>query len=197
MRAVPYPEQITTPRLRLRRLRESDRAGMADVWSDPPVWRSLRPDLPPLSPGIIDAAIDRHIAHWEQHGFGLWLVELRDAPGEAAGWIGASHPSFVPGMAEQVEIGWTLHSRHWGRGYAGEGARRACHAAFESLACESVVSLIHRSNRRSIAVAERLGMRRAGEVQHAGAGLRLGVYELAESASNSRFTPGSSPGDGA
>jgi RimJ/RimL family protein N-acetyltransferase len=195
--SIAFPERVLTPRLQLRRLLAGDEPALSRVWAEPQVWRALRPDAPDdVNPAAAGAAmVARHVSHWEEHGFGLWAVELRDEPGEVAGWIGASHPTFVSELAREVEIGWTLGERHWGRGYASEGARRAVQVAFERLGCERVVSLIHRTNRRSIAVAQRLDMRQSAVVSHSTVDLRLRVYEL--SASNSRLAPGSSPGDGA
>jgi RimJ/RimL family protein N-acetyltransferase len=93
-----------------------------------------------------------------------------------AGWAGPSHPTFVPEVAEEVEIGWTLRRAFWGRGLATEAAREAVEASFAHLDRDTLISLIDPGNERSIAVARRLGM--TGGRTVGGAGLALRVYSI-------------------
>jgi RimJ/RimL family protein N-acetyltransferase len=124
--------------------------------------------------------LERHLHHWEVYGFGLWAATT---PTEAqpVGWIGASHPTFVPELAEEVEIGWTLRPAVWGMGLATEGATAAIEASFAELPNDRVVSLIDPRNERSMAVARRLGMSRAGEATPPDLGQPLIVYALSRS----------------
>jgi RimJ/RimL family protein N-acetyltransferase len=173
---MPYPELVRTPRLRLRRIHDEDAQLVETIWSDPHVWRALRPGQPfDRDHGLLRLA--HHAHHWREHGFGLWLVEFPPG-GEVIGWIGAAHPTFIPRLAAEVEIGWTLRRAWWGQGLASEGAAAAVEAAFKHLAVPLVISLIDRGNSRSAAVAERLGMRHADDVHHPGIGEEVRVYEL-------------------
>ena len=159
---MAFPEIVETERLVLRRLRPSDRAAMDLIWSDPEVWRALRPGRP-VDPGFGVARLDHHVRHWDEHGFGLWIAEL-PGDGGTAGWLGAAHPDRLSELANEVEVGWTLRRPFWGRGLASEGAAAAVSAAFAHLETDRLISLILRSNRRSIAVARRLGMQLDREV---------------------------------
>ena len=76
------------------------------------------------------------------------------------GQVGPWRPEGWP----DLEVGWTLRSEFWGRGYATEAARAAVRYAFEELRAPRVISLITPANVRSIAVAERLGERLDGEI---------------------------------
>jgi RimJ/RimL family protein N-acetyltransferase len=169
-----FPERVETPRLVLRRWAEEDREALAAIWSDPDVWRSLRPGVP-FQPRVGEERLHHHIRHWDVHGFGLWALVER-ASGEVAGWAGASHPSFVPEVAEEVEIGWTLRRPFWGRGLATEAASEAVEASFAHLDRDTLISLIDPGNERSIAVARRLGMTEGRTVGTAG--LTLRVYSI-------------------
>jgi RimJ/RimL family protein N-acetyltransferase len=74
-----------------------------------------------LSRAESDGLASRCDAHFDQHGFGLWAVEIRGvAP--FAGFVGLSVPNFQAHFTPCVEIGWRLAANHWGRGYATEGA---------------------------------------------------------------------------
>jgi RimJ/RimL family protein N-acetyltransferase len=91
---------------------------------------------------------------WELRGTGQWAVEEKET-GTLVGRAGLHNPAREdwPG----VEIGWVLHPDRWGRGYATEAAQRAIDYAFGELDLDRVCSVILPENRRSIAVAERLG----------------------------------------
>jgi ribosomal-protein-alanine N-acetyltransferase len=54
-----------------------------------------------------DALAQRCDAHFDQHGFGLWAVEIR-AVAPFAGFIGLSVPHFQAHFTPCVEIGWRL-----------------------------------------------------------------------------------------
>jgi RimJ/RimL family protein N-acetyltransferase len=187
---VAYPERVETDRLILRRWLDADAPAMAAIWRQPQVWQALQPNRP-FDSNQWRGMLDRHLRHWDAHGFGLWAVTTRESP-LPMGWIGASHPTFVPELAEEVEIGWTLHPDLWGLGLATEGATAATHAAFDALPNERVISLIHPRNDRSMAVATRLGMSRAGEATPPDLGEPLIVYALSRRSASSSSSLGAS-----
>ena len=57
-----------------------------------------------------------------------------------------------------VEIGWRLAAKHWGLGYATEGARAVLEFGFEALRLGEVVSFTAPGNLRSRRVMEKIGM---------------------------------------
>ncbi len=145
---------LHTPRLHLRRWRLDDRAPFAKLNADPRVMEFF-PRL--LSREESDALVDRIEAHFHQHGFGLWAVEV---PGVTpfAGFVGLAIPRFEAHFTPCIEIGWRLETEHWNRGYASEGARAALEFAFDSLHVEEIVSFTVPANLRSRRVMEKLGM---------------------------------------
>ena len=159
-----FPESVTTERLLLKRWSPEDEEAVVAIWAAGDTWSWLRPGTP-YDEAQARLGFDRHLRHWDEYGFGLWTV--REPPDEAViGWIGASHPAYVPEVAAEVEIGWTLHPQSRGRGLAIEGARAACEAALTTLDVPRVVSLILPANERSQAVATALGMDRWRTVMH-------------------------------
>lgn len=113
-------------------------------------------------PGVLDRAesdalADRIEAHFAEHGFGVWALEVQG--GEPfVGFVGLAHVGFDAHFTPCVEIAWRLARSSWGHGYATEAAREACRVAFEVLQLPEVVSFTVPENRRSRAVMERLGM---------------------------------------
>jgi RimJ/RimL family protein N-acetyltransferase len=93
------------------------------------------------------------------------MAERRE-DSELLGFVGLSHPTSLPPMAEEVEVGWRLGRAHWGRGYATEGAREAVRVAFEERGLARLVSIIDRDNARSLRVAAKLGMEHWRDMDH-------------------------------
>jgi RimJ/RimL family protein N-acetyltransferase len=174
-----FPERVQTERLVLRRWQKSDRAAVVDIWADPDVWRAIGPGVMgmPFDADYASGRFEHHLSHWERHSFGMWLA-LERLSGQVAGWVGAAHPTYVPELANAVEIGWTLRRPFWGQGLASEGAAAAVKAAFAHLVLDQVVSIINPANQRSRAVAERLGMSITRDVRRPDTGEVLRVYRL-------------------
>ena len=149
--------EIDTPRLRLRRWRESDREPFATLNADPEVMEFF---LSQESRAASDASIDAWQSQCAAQGWSNWALEVR-ASGQFVGFAGLSVPRRVLPFSPCVEVGWRLAREHWGRGYATEAARAALRVAFQQLALAEIVSFTAIGNVRSRAVMERIGMRNA------------------------------------
>ena len=148
--------ELRTDRLYLRRWRGTDRQPFAALNADPRVMEHFPT---PLSCEESDALATRIESHFEQHGLGLWAVEITGtAP--FAGFIGLSIPRLEAYFTPCVEIGWRLASEYWGCGYAIEGALAVLAFGFEQLRLAEIVSFTVPGNWRSRRVMERLGMTR-------------------------------------
>lgn len=148
--------EIRTERLLLRRWRPEDRAPFAALNADPRVMRHFPATL---TRAESDALAERIDAHFAEHGFGLWAVELPDeAP--FIGFVGLSVPRFEAPFTPCVEIGWRIAAEHWGRSYAPEAARAALAHGFDTLGLREILSFTSASNAPSRRVMEKLGMSR-------------------------------------
>ena len=153
---------IVTPRLILRRWRETDLPLFAEQNADPITMRFLGG---PLTSVESDAYAARMEANHETHGFGKWAVE---APGVAPfiGAIGLAHVRIDAPFVPAVEIAWRLNSRYWGQGFATEAARAAMTDGFERAALIEIVAMTALLNTSSMRVMERLGMTRSIEFDY-------------------------------
>ena len=145
---------LRTARLLLRRWRDEDTAPFLEMSADSGVMEYL----PPAD----EAWAARARAHWDEHGFGQWVVEL---PGKASflGVVGLETVSYEAHFTPAVEVAWRLVRPYWGHGYATEAARAALDYGFDKLALNEIVALTVPANQRSRRVMERLGMTRAPE----------------------------------
>jgi RimJ/RimL family protein N-acetyltransferase len=112
------------------------------------------------------AYLDRNLAHWADHGFGLWMVRDRatnDVVGRAL-----VRRLRLDGV-DEVEIGYSLRPDCWGRGLGTEIAQACVRYAFDVLRLPSVVALTDPRNARSARVLEKVGMVFEREVRHEGA----------------------------
>ena len=124
--------------------------------SDPEVMRYM---IRPLTREESDAFVERAERHFDEHGFGLWAVEI-STNASFIGYVGLSVPNFEAHFTPAVEVGWRLDQPYWGNGYATEAARAVIADAFERIGLKEIVSFTVPVNLRSIAVMERLGMTR-------------------------------------
>ena len=153
---------LRTSRLLLRQWRDDDRDAWAAMNADPEVMRHFPSTL---TRAQADDFVDRHAAHIEEHGWGLWAVEVTDgAP--FIGFTGFAVPGFDADFTPCVEIGWRLAAAQWGNGYAPEAAIAARDHAFDVLGLPELVSFTSVGNRSSRRVMEKIGMRFDREFDH-------------------------------
>jgi RimJ/RimL family protein N-acetyltransferase len=107
---------------------------------------------------------------WEAEGFDKWMAYDRTS-GELVGRGGLSRAE-LDGQS-RLEMGWTVRSDRWGRGYATEIGRAGLAFAFDELGADSVIAFTQPHNTRSRAVMQRLGMRYLRDVTRDGARLLL------------------------
>jgi len=148
--------QLRTERLLLRRWRAADLRPCAAMNADPAVMEHFPA---PLTGPECAALIERVEGCFEEHGYGLWAVEM-PAQAPFVGFVGLLPVDDDLPFAPGVEIGWRLARGFWGRGIATEAAAAAIDFGFESLGLPALVSFTAASNLRSRRVMERLGMPR-------------------------------------
>jgi ribosomal-protein-alanine N-acetyltransferase len=148
--------ELRTERLLLRRWREDDREPFADLCADPVVMEHY-PSV--LTREQAEAMADRVDAHFAEHGYGLWAV---DVDGRFAGYTGLVWTDALGG--HHLEVGWRLAHWAWGNGYASEAAEAA--VALGLGHTDEVVSFTAVDNVRSQRVMQRIGMRPDGEFDH-------------------------------
>lgn len=149
------PSSHSTVRLRVPT--DEDALSWYRTFDDPEVMEFLGGRRAEFS--VYEELTARQRRHDAELGFCLWT--LTDEAGEVLGFTGAQpwpHPTFGP--VGSIEIGWRLGRAAWGRGYATRAARTTLERV-RAGGVEEVVAMIDSRNRRSIAVAEGLGMRLA------------------------------------
>jgi [ribosomal protein S5]-alanine N-acetyltransferase len=142
-----------TERLRLRHLLDSDAPFILELLNEPDFIRNIGDrEVRTLE----DAR--RYIQHgpmvsYSQHGFGLFLVELRDS-GKPVGICGLLKRDYL----QDVDVGFALRESYRGKGYAFEAAQAAMRHGQEDLGISRIVAITSPDNRASMKVLRKLGL---------------------------------------
>jgi RimJ/RimL family protein N-acetyltransferase len=146
------PAPPATACLAFREMTPDDLDDMAGLLGDPQVMRYYPR---PHSREQASAWIAWSQRLYRDHGFGLWLLTLRNG-GEFVGDCGLT-PQQVDGVTE-IEVGYHLRTGLQGRGLATEAAAACRDYARDVLGLERLIAIIDPRNRPSQRVAEKLGL---------------------------------------
>ena len=146
---------IETKRLILRRLVIADHEALDTLFADEKVMESSNDG--PLNTKEVGAWLNDQIEGYQKKsGIDILAVELRSTS-EIVGYCGLIKSPDIDGTTE-IEVGYRLIRKFWGYGYATEAASAVRDYAFSELDLPRLVALIEPVNRRSVAVARKLGM---------------------------------------
>jgi RimJ/RimL family protein N-acetyltransferase len=105
-----------------------------------------------------DALFDKVAQLIDAHGYG-WAAVCKKDTGEAVGFAGVAPVDyFTAPFLPADEIGWRFVPEVWGQGFATEAAKALLEHASRDLALKRVVAFAVRTNEKSIAVMQRIGM---------------------------------------
>jgi RimJ/RimL family protein N-acetyltransferase len=147
---------IETERLRLRAHDVGDFEDCVAMWSDPEVVRfTIREPSPPQRTW---SRLLSYRGHWALLGFGYWAVQHKMS-GRYIGELGFADFKRAMNLPLEglPELGWALTPGAHGKGYATEALNAAVAWGDEQFQSTRSFCIIHRDNRRSFRVAEKLG----------------------------------------
>ena len=153
-------EAIETERLLLRNWRDSDLETWIEMNQNPDVMRFF-PKL--MTREEATATKIRVQTFLDEHEYGFWAVEVKGHD-PFIGFVGLNDPQLGIEAMPGVEIGWKLHTRGWGQGYATEAASRALSFGLQELQIPEIISFTSPLNKPSIKVMERIGLYRRSDL---------------------------------
>jgi RimJ/RimL family protein N-acetyltransferase len=158
--------RVETPRLILRRYRESDFEDLAAMAADPGMFRYS--ERGPMTGDEAWGRLLRHAGHWSLLGYGVFAVEEKET-GRFVGEAGLSQ--FRRALGEpfdsRLEVTWSITAGRQGRGFAREAAEAALRW-MDGIQAEATVCMIHIANVPSLRLAEKLGYRPFTEIEYKG-----------------------------
>jgi len=153
---------LETSRLYLRLMTVADAANACELNSDPEVIRYTGDD--PFENVEEAATFLKNYKDFEKFGVGRWAV-IRKEDGAWLGWCGLK---YLPETGE-VDLGYRLHQRYWGHGYATEAAKACVVYGFEKFNYPFIIGRVLLENTASIKVLEKCGLKLIGEKSFHGA----------------------------
>lgn len=141
-------DHFSTVRLTADRLNESHLAELVALHLDPEVSRYIG--------GVRSAErtksyLDVNMAHWDQHGFGLWTLRTKD--GAFVGRAGLRH--LLVDDVDEIEIFYAFKREFWGQGFASEIAAAMTDIGLSHFGLPSLIGIVKVGNGASRRVLER------------------------------------------
>ena len=135
----------------MREFREEDAMGMYELNSDPDVIRYTGDD--PFA--SVEAAFDfiRKYDAYATTGYGRLTILLK-GPMAYAGWCGLKYDK----LSSETDLGFRLHKKLWGKGYATEASLKCIEFGFDELKLDKIIGRAMEENKASISVLKKVGM---------------------------------------
>jgi RimJ/RimL family protein N-acetyltransferase len=148
---------LETQRLLLRRFTNGDIDNLVNLDADPDVMRFISGGKPTPRAVIEEETLPAFLGYYSRFaGYGFWAV-VEKSTGQFLGWFHFRPPHGGP--LDEAELGYRLHKRAWGKGYATEGAVALMRKGFTEHDVKRVVAftmVVHTASRR---VMEKAGLR--------------------------------------
>ena len=143
------------------------------IYGDPEVARYLGTTGQPV-PNVekLRENLAKRIEKTKGQTMGFWALELKGT-GEL---IGGALLQPLPDESD-VEVGYHLGKRHWGKGYATEIASRLVRYGFEDLGLKRIVGVTYPQNKASMRVLEKSGLTHRGQSKYGEVDVELFVAE--------------------
>jgi [ribosomal protein S5]-alanine N-acetyltransferase len=158
-------ESFQTDRLKAHRLTRADFQPLRAIHTDAVTMQTLSTDGSVPSEELSRTVFVRHMRHWEQHGFGLWLF----SPLSTADVIGYCGLRKYPLRGiEETELFFGLRSEFFRQGFGTEMARAVVTIGFQDINADSIVSFTLNDNVASRALMTKVGMSFEKMIERAG-----------------------------
>lgn len=144
---------LETERLTLREASLDDATFILRLLNEPSFLRFIGDRGVRTVDDAVRYIAERLIESYVVNGFGLWLVERKEAPGPI-GLCGLVKRSALP----DADIGFAFLTEFWSAGYAFESARAVRDYALGTLGLPRLLAIVNDDNAPSIRLLEKLGL---------------------------------------
>ena len=145
---------LETERLTLRKLTPGDASFILELLNDPSFLRYIGDKGVRTRDDAIDYLTAGPIASYETHGFGLFLVELKQT-GEPIGICGLLKRDWL----DSADVGFAFLPRFWSRGYAQESASAVLEFGRDICRLSRILAITSPDNTSSIALLTKIGFK--------------------------------------
>lgn len=153
---------FTSKRLGFRNWIDSDLSKMSTINSDAEVMKYF-PSTQTTKQ--THQFVSRMQNQFTASGFCYFAVDTLEI-NDFIGFIGISEQTYEADFTPCIDIGWRLAKKHWGQGYATEGANRVLDYAFNDLKITKILSIAPVVNNASESVMKKIGMQKVKNFEH-------------------------------
>lgn len=143
-----------TPRLLLRRFTLADAPLIFTLNSQPEVLKYIKEPLLNNITGAEKVLSEIIIPQYTLYGLGRWAM-IGKENNEFMGWCGLK---LRPELDDEVDLGYRLAPRYWGRGYATEAATESLRFGFLQKKLPEITGRAHVDNIASQTVLQKIGL---------------------------------------
>jgi [ribosomal protein S5]-alanine N-acetyltransferase len=144
---------LETERLRLRSFTTGDAPFVLTLLNEPSFLHFIGDKNVRTLEDASQYLLNGPMASYEKNGFGILLVELKDA-NIPIGMCGLIKREELPAP----DIGFAFIPDYWGRGFASEAATAVMNDARERLKLNRILAIVNPDNDASIKLLQRLGL---------------------------------------
>ncbi len=145
---------LETDRLTLREITTDDAAFLLKLLNEPSFIKNIGDRNVRTIDDACQYALNGPIASYKQHGFGLYLVELKESRAPI-GICGLVKRESLP----DADIGYALLPEYWRKGYALEATAAVKQHGFGELGHKRILAIVNPANAGSIKVLDKLGLK--------------------------------------
>lgn len=149
---------LETERVILTEVRPVEGHFLLDLDSDPEVMKFIS-DGRPSTPEEIEAAMGRimKVIQDNQYRFGFWFAFTKDTQ-EFMGWFHFRPGKQTPTDIKNIELGYRMKKKFWGKGYATEVSHALLDLGFNRYGIDRVFAIAMKDNHASQNVMKKMGM---------------------------------------
>jgi RimJ/RimL family protein N-acetyltransferase len=144
---------LETERLKLRQFELTDAEFIVELVNTPEWLKFIGDRNIRTEEAAINYLQNGPIKSYEENGFGLWMVELKD--GTPIGMCGILKRDTL----DNPDIGFSFLSAFMGKGYAFEIANATIHYAKSNLNLDTVLAITVPANKKSRQLLEKIGLK--------------------------------------
>lgn len=145
---------LETERLTLREITTNDAAFLLGLLNEPSFIQNIGDKKVRTVDDARLYALNGPIASYKQHGFGLYLVALKET-GQPIGICGLVKRDALP----DADIGYAFLPAYWRKGYALEATAATKQYALTVLGQMELLAIVNAENASSIRVLEKIGFK--------------------------------------
>lgn len=145
---------LETERLTLREITTNDAAFLLGLLNEPSFIQNIGDKKVRTVDDARLYALNGPIASYKQHGFGLYLVALKET-GQPIGICGLVKRDALP----DADIGYAFLPAYWRKGYALEATAATKQYALTVLGHQELLAIVNAENASSIRVLEKIGFK--------------------------------------